>query len=188
MEAIDGVPAGADARRDVRRARLLRRQGAARADAQGRAWRTRASRSSTSSRRASPSTITRARPRATPTRARRTSKSCRPTSCRRRRQSPPSTSRARSATSCCTTAAGCGCARSPRTTTRPIAIAAYAYIRERQKAGEVATGLSISLAGLERPARAEQHGRDAARPAAVRGAVPGQRRARKAAAAIPDRF
>ena len=46
------LPAGADARRDVRRAQLLRRQGPARADPQGRASRTTASRSSTSSRRA----------------------------------------------------------------------------------------------------------------------------------------
>ena len=55
-EPIDLVDARADARRDVRRARLLRRQGAARAADQGRGRSTRAPRSSTSSARASRST------------------------------------------------------------------------------------------------------------------------------------
>ena len=82
---------------------------------------------------------------------------------------------------CCTTAAGCGCARSPRTTIRPIRDRAYAYIRERRQAGRGRHRPALHLARLERHARAEQHGRDAARPAPVRAALPGQRRAGEAA-------
>ena len=41
----------------------------------------------------------------------------------------------------CTTAASSSCARSPRTTTRPIAMRAYAAIRDHQRKGEVMTGL-----------------------------------------------
>ena len=78
--------AGADARRLLRGAQLLRRQGAARAADPGRRCSTAASRSSTCSRPASPSTITRARPRATPTRASTTSRRCTRTSCRRQRE------------------------------------------------------------------------------------------------------
>ena len=69
---IDLVSHGAPARRDLRRAQLLRRQGAARAADQGgdRAPRRRLHRRASA--RASPSTTTRARPRATTTSARTT--------------------------------------------------------------------------------------------------------------------
>ncbi len=100
-----------------------------------------ASPSSTSSRRASRSTTTRARPRATPTPARTTSRWSRRTSCPRPRPSRPTTRPGRSAACCCTTAAGCASARLAEDYDPTDRDASYQYIRDRQRAGEVVTGL-----------------------------------------------
>ena len=63
---------------------------------------------------------------------------------------------------------------------------AYTYIRERAEGRRDRHRPALHLARLERHARAEQHGRDPARAAPVRAAVPGQRRAREAAEASSD--
>ena len=67
---------------------------------------------------------------------------CRPTSSRRRRRHDRGVrSGHRSATSCCTTAAGCACARCAEDYDPTDRDRAHAYIRERQKRGEIVTGL-----------------------------------------------
>ena len=81
----------------------------------------------------------------------------------------------------CTTAARCGCARSPRTTTRPTAIAPTPTSAIARPTASCVTGL-LYLS----PDSRDMHDQsdtvaDAADAAALRGAVPGQRRAGEAA-------
>ena len=177
--------AGADARRHLRRAQLLGRQGAAGADPSRPAWRTRASPSSTSSRRASPSTITRARPRATPTRASTRSRSCRPTSCRRPTRSPPTTSRARVKSVMLHDGSWVKLRKVAEDYDPSDRDRAYAYIRERQKEREVVTGLLYLSPDSKDMHGAERDGGRAGVQPAVRDAVPRERRTAEAAGAFP---
>ena len=91
----------------------------------------------------------------------RTSRSCRPISCRRPRRSPPSTMRA--------TVKNVMLHDGGWVRLRKVAAdydptdrdRAYAYIRERQRAGEVADRPALHLARLAGHARADRHRRSA---------------------------
>ena len=115
--------------------------------------------------------------------ARRTSRSSRPTSCRRQPPSPRHD--AGSVRNVMLhDGSGCGCGKWRRTTSPPIAIG-HAYIRDRQKDGEIVSGAPLHLAGFRGHARTDRDRGSAPDPVAIRGAVSGRRGAGKAAKALP---